>query len=233
MIVHDVQQGTPEWLKLRLGIPTASEFDKIITPTGKFSASKTSRKYAMYLATEKLLNRSLDSLEHLEWIEHGKLLEPQAAAAFEIIEEVETVPVGFITSDDGRMGASPDRLIKGQNKGLEIKCPAPHTQMVYLVDGFEGDYHVQRQGQILVAELDSIIMWGYHPEMPPRRQEFGRDEPFLKTMSDGLDRFNDLLAEIVVKAKSQGSFAAARIPTDEWEEYLRRLEKQAERLDAG
>jgi hypothetical protein len=35
MITHDVTQGSPEWLEARLGIPTASEFDKIITPTGK------------------------------------------------------------------------------------------------------------------------------------------------------------------------------------------------------
>ena len=34
MIIHEVEQGSGDWLKLRLGIPTASEFDKIITPTG-------------------------------------------------------------------------------------------------------------------------------------------------------------------------------------------------------
>jgi len=39
VIIHEVEQNTPEWLTLRLGIPTASMFDKIVTPAGKFSKS--------------------------------------------------------------------------------------------------------------------------------------------------------------------------------------------------
>jgi hypothetical protein len=34
MIILDLEQGTPEWLQARLGIPTASNFGNIITPTG-------------------------------------------------------------------------------------------------------------------------------------------------------------------------------------------------------
>lgn len=233
MIIHDVEQNTPEWLSLRLGIPTASEFDRIVTPGGKFSKSETSRKYAMKLATEKLLNRPLDSLEGLEWIERGKLLEPQAASAFEFIEEVELRKVGFMTSDDGRWGASPDMLIVGQNKGLEIKCPAPQTLMGYLLDGFETKYHVQRQGQMLVGDLDAVVMYAWHPEMPPVKQEFSRDDAMQKLLKDALEQFSDMLAEIVVKAKSFGAFSSARIPVYEWEDYLRRLDIRARVLDAG
>ena len=29
-IIKDIQQGSPEWLQLRLGVATASNFDKII-----------------------------------------------------------------------------------------------------------------------------------------------------------------------------------------------------------
>jgi hypothetical protein len=233
MIIHEVEQNTVEWLTLRLGIPTASEFDRIVTPGGKFSKSSTSRAYALKLATEKLLNRPLDALEGLEWIERGKELEPQAVQAFEFIEEVKLRKVGFITSDDGRCGASPDMLIVGQNKGLEIKCPAPHTLMGYLVDGFETKYHVQRQGQIYVGELDAVVMYAWHPEMPPVKEEFPRDEPFQKLLAEALDQFTDLLAEIVVKAKSRGEFGAARIPVYEWEDYLRRLDQRSKVLDAG
>jgi hypothetical protein len=233
MIIHDVQQNTPEWLKLRMGIPTASEFDRIVTPGGKFSKSETSRKYAMKLATEKLLNRPLDSLEGLEWIDRGKELEPQAVSAFEFIEEVKLRKVGFMTSDDGRWGASPDMLIDGRNKGLEIKCPAPQILMGYLLDGFEKKYHVQRQGQIFVGELDAVVMYAWHPEMPPAKEEFPRDDAMQKLLKDALEEFSDLLAEIIVKAKSFGAFAAARIPVFEWEDYLRRLELRARVLDAG
>ena len=36
--------------------------------------------------------------------------------------EVETSPGGFITSDDGMLECSPDRLI-GDRGDLELKCP--------------------------------------------------------------------------------------------------------------
>lgn len=32
MIIVDVEQGSPEWWQARLGVPTASEFDSIVTP---------------------------------------------------------------------------------------------------------------------------------------------------------------------------------------------------------
>ena len=42
-----VEQGSNEWIAARLGLPTASNFDKIITPGGKLSTS--SRKYGCFL----------------------------------------------------------------------------------------------------------------------------------------------------------------------------------------
>ena len=40
MIELPCQQGSVEWFEARLGIPTASEFSRIVTPTGKLSASR-------------------------------------------------------------------------------------------------------------------------------------------------------------------------------------------------
>src|SRR5579859_4827652 len=132
MIIHDVEQGTERWYEIRRGIPTASRFDEIITPkTGKLSAS--ARRYAYWLIAEKVLNRSLESIDNLQWVEHGRENEPSAVAAYEFITEIETKPVGFITTDDGKFGCSPDRLIIGQNGGVEVKCPAPNTMIGYMV----------------------------------------------------------------------------------------------------
>ena len=39
-IIKNIEQGTDEWLKLRLGVATASNFDKIITTAGKESEKK-------------------------------------------------------------------------------------------------------------------------------------------------------------------------------------------------
>ncbi len=232
MKIHDVAQGSPEWLKLRLGIPTASEFHRIVTPGGKLAKNETSRKYAFYLATERLLMRSLDSIDNLEWVARGKELEPQAAAAYEFLEDVKTAPVGFITTDDMRMGASPDRIVLEHNAGVEFKCPAPQTQMEYLIDGFGPHYYVQAQGQIYVAGFDYVDRYAWHPEMPPVLQKTPADKPFQELLHDALNRFCDTLDEIVEKAKTLGVFMPAAQPGT-WEQYLERLEEKSKYLDSG
>jgi YqaJ-like viral recombinase domain len=198
------EQGSPEWLTARLGIPTASNFDKILTPTGKLSES--AKKYAYYLAAERLLKRQIDSIDHLEWVARGKDLESTAVNNYEFLQEVKTRQVGFIVTNDGLLGASPDRLIVGANGGVEIKCPAPHTHIGYMIEGFGKAYKVQVQGQMYVAELDFVDRYSYHPEMPPFLEHTTRDEPFIALLADALKQFSDDLAEIIIKAKSSGFF---------------------------
>jgi len=51
MIVHSVEQESPEWRALRAGIPCASDFSKLIIRTGQ--PSKSPQAYAITLAAEK------------------------------------------------------------------------------------------------------------------------------------------------------------------------------------
>jgi hypothetical protein len=56
-IIKDIDQGSEEWLKLRLGVATASNFKYIITPLGKETKGQSSskppiEKYAKKLALE-------------------------------------------------------------------------------------------------------------------------------------------------------------------------------------
>ena len=232
--IYDVAQGSGEWQRLRLGIPTASMFHKIVTPTGKLS--KQSRGYAFHLVAEKLLNRSLDSLDHLEWVARGKELEPQAVRMYEFQTDVETAPVGFVTTDDGRLGCTPDRLIVGRAAALELKCPAPHTHIEYMLDGFGNDYVPQAQGQLLIGEFEFVDRYSYHPEMPPAPCRTYRDEAYIRTLRAALDEFCDTLAGMIERARSMGMFAEREKLTTELDEYARRATldeaEQAHRLAA-
>jgi hypothetical protein len=219
-IIHNVEQGSGDWQKLRLGIPTASMFHKIVTGTGKLS--KQARGYAYFLVAEKLLNESLDSLDHLEWIGRGKELEPQAVKLYEFQNDVETAPIGFITSDDGRVGCTPDRLIVGKEAALELKCPAPHTHVGYLLDGFGLDYVPQAQGQLLVGEFDFVDRYSYHPRMPPVLCRTYRDSAYIGTLADALDEFCDMLDEMLARARSMGLFAERERMATQLDEYAKR-----------
>jgi len=61
MQIHDVEQGSSEWLMLRSGLPTASNFSKMVTSTGKLS--KSIDDYALTLACDLFAKKPLD-----EWL---------------------------------------------------------------------------------------------------------------------------------------------------------------------
>lgn len=207
MIHHQVAQGSGEWLRLRLGIPTASQFHRIVTPA-KWQLSRQARAYAFRLAAELLLNEVTESLEGVEWMERGKELEPAAVRMYEFEQEAETAPCGFLTTDDGRIGATPDRLLP--RGALEIKCPAPWTHLQYLIDGFGPDYLPQAQGQILVGEVDYCDRYSYHPSMPPVLARTWRDDCQQAMLRQGLTDFLDMRDEILERARRHGLFAERR-----------------------
>jgi hypothetical protein len=206
MIEHTVEQGSLAWLQLRIGRPTASEFEKIITPA-KLQFSKSATKYACRLIAERLLNQSADSLDHLEHIARGKELEPVAARAYEFETGFETRKVGFVTTDDGLIGASPDRIITTGSDlrgGLEIKCPSGPIHVEHLYAGFGDDYKIQVQGQMLVGELDFVDRYSFIQQGPSLRVRTYRDEAVIKALQDGLRQFLDLMADVEAKALSAG-----------------------------
>lgn len=208
MIVHNVQQGSGDWLKLRLGVPTASEFHRIVTPA-KCELSKQARPYAFRLAAERLLGRPMQSDVTTAWMERGTELEDDAVKLFEFQEGVKVATVGFVTTDDGRIGASPDRLV-GDDGLLEVKCCGAHIHLQHLIDGFGADYRVQVQGQLLVTEREWCTRLGYHPEMPLIVDKQYRDEPFIAKLREALDAFLEELDKITERARSLGVIEAAR-----------------------
>ena len=57
-VFHDVAQYSEAYDRLKLGIPTSSNFHKIITPQGK--PSKQWREYACVLIAERLLQQKIE-----------------------------------------------------------------------------------------------------------------------------------------------------------------------------
>lgn len=195
MIVHDVTQGTAEWMMARAGIPTASEFDKVITGGGK--PSTQAEAYANRLIAEWMTGKPVSAFEGNAHTERGKELEAEGVIFYELQRDVQAVAVGFVTDDDRTMGCSPDRLV-GDDGLLEMKCPAPHTHVKYLLEpeSLRKDYFVQAQGQMLVTGRRWNDLMSYHPEMPPVIVRIGRDGKFLAAMRDMLDSFHkDLRAK--------------------------------------
>jgi YqaJ-like viral recombinase domain len=191
MIHLDVLQGSPEWLHARLGIPTASAFDRLITPkTGKPSAAADG--YMNELLAEWLIGQPLE-LDDTGFIGRGSALESEAVNFYEALRDVDVATCGFCLMDDRRAGASPDRLI-GEDGLLELKCPAPATHVGYvraLREPKPMKYYAQIQGQLLVTGRVWVDFMSYHPMIRPVVVRFARDEAFLATLQGVLTDFCD------------------------------------------
>lgn len=186
-IIKDIPQGSEEWTQLRLGVATASNFNKIITATGKESA--TLEKYALQLATESTLFSAEPNFKN-EIMARGNELEAEARQVyqeetFNIVEEIT-----MFKSDCGNFGYSPDGLIA--NDGLiEIKCPLATTHFQYILDDkVPSDYWQQLQGGLWVSGRNWIDFVSYHPN-------FKEKKLFIKRV----ERDNNYICQLEILAK--------------------------------
>jgi len=168
MIIHDVEQGSEEWHNLRAGIPTASEFSKLVTSTGK--ESKSLGDYAMVLAAEKFAGKMVDGFAGNAYTERGKELEDEARADYEMTMQQPVVEVGIVTNDFMQYAASPDGMV-GDNGMVEFKCKIAKehikTILYYEKHGkAPTDYIAQTQGQLFVCEREWVDLMFYHPDLP-------------------------------------------------------------------
>jgi hypothetical protein len=184
-IHHEVEQNTDAWLALRTGIPTASAFDKIVTPGGKLSEQCTA--YMYQLAAESLVGHTIEF--ESKYMERGHELEGDAVRAYELQMDVDTLKAGFFTNAAGTIGASPDRLI-GDDGILEIKCPAAHTHISYMLKRpVDKKYYPQLQGQLYITERAYVDIVSYYPELPMAIVRVERDEEFIALLHLALTSF--------------------------------------------
>lgn len=204
MKIHTDPQRSEAWFSRRQGIPTASQFNRIILDSGRPSGA--ARTYMRELAYEKLLGKSVQrDLSNVAHIQHGIVSEPLAVEAFEQHTGLKTGPVGFITDDDETMGASPDRIILGANEALEIKCPQGPTMCGYHMHGLD-NYKGQLQGQILIGNFRLIHFFAWSNELPPFYVRIEPDPAFQKLLAKYLADFNDELARGIAHIRALGTW---------------------------
>lgn len=205
MIIHDgIAQGTSAWLDLRKGIPTCSRFSDIVTPGG--AASKSATGYMHHLLAERILGRPIDGFKSAA-MEHGNDFEGHAIKAYEFAHDVETRKIGFVTTDDGRVGCSPDSFIEEQPEGMvEAKAPNPATHVGYLLEatGAASNYKVQLQGELWVCEKVWVDIISYCPGMPDAVYRVYRDEEFIGKLASAVRAFSDLLEQRAAEFRERG-----------------------------
>lgn len=195
--IIDCDQNSPEWISARLGIPTASKFATVMAK----GEGKTRSEYMRKLAGEILTEEPAESFTSVH-TERGHEMEDIARREYAFITNHEPFQVGFIRN--GNKGASPDSLI-GENGGLEIKTAMPHIQIDRLErDRLPPEHKAQVQGNLWVSEREWWDFVSYWPKLPVLTVRVYRDEEYIKTMAEEVDRFNDELAELVERVRRYG-----------------------------
>jgi len=199
--IDDIEQNTPAWLALKAGVPSASNFDKIIQMSGKASTQR--KKYLYQLAGERITGIREDGYQN-DAMRRGIEMEPEAVSAYELIFDVETEKVGVCYMDEKKSFlCSPDRIIVGNPWGLlEVKCPAIQTHVGYLVDDkLPSEYFQQVQGQMYVAGADWVDFMSYYPSMKPLLVRVNRDKEFIAKLESELKTFCSDLEEVVLRIR--------------------------------
>lgn len=195
MKVFKFQQYSTQWHETRRGVPTASEFHNLITPVkGEPTKGSTSDGYIFQLIGD-LYDDNYGIVDDYisATMKNGITYEPQARAWYSFDQDVKCEQVGFLMTDDGRFGCSPDSLV-GNDGGLEIKCPLAKTQARYLIENIlPPEYKAQVHGSLIVsgrAWWDFISYCPDAPRMPKLRIRVEPDE-YTEKLREALDVFWD------------------------------------------
>lgn len=192
---EDMPQGSPEWFRVRMGIPTASAFFKVMAKAGPRGGT-THKEYVQRAQYMRVIAAEIITGEpgEEEWqgnrhTERGKEREDEARALYALDHDVEPVRVGFIRN--GNCGCSPDSLV-GESGGLEIKDALPHRQIERLQDGtLPPEHRWQVIGSLLVSERESWDFMSHARGLPPFYVRVHRDKvkAELAELRAGIDRF--------------------------------------------
>lgn len=188
MKIVPVEYGSVDWMLARSGIPTASEFDALVTPDFKIRMGEMPTTYLSKKLAEAWQGGPLPGFNVFD-MDQGRILEDEAKPWFELEYNQTVERVGFITTDDGRVGCSPDGLL-GEDSGIEIKCPHAETHIRYLLNGgLPKDYAAQVHGSMFVTGRKEWKFLSYRRHFPALLITVERDAEIQKVLAHALSEF--------------------------------------------
>lgn len=187
IIENSCEQGSPEWMALRVGNPGASSIDKIVTSTGGRSTQR--QKYLYQMAGEIITGQKAESYKNGH-MERGTGLEHEAREMFEFLHgPVEQC--AMIYQDERKLWhCSPDGIMPDQKAGLEIKSPYLPVHIEYLDKGkLPTVYKIQVQASLMVTGWDLWWFVSYYPGIKPLIIPVERDEALIKIIQSEVESF--------------------------------------------
>ena len=195
MIIHEMEQRTPEWDEVRAGKITGSVAKKLVTPTGKRSTQYKSEIGRIIAESQGW--QPAEFIKPTFWMERGVDIEPEARNWFQIEMGLKVHEVGFMEHDSGLAGFSPDGYV--EEEGLiipvELKCPKPSTHVTWWLEGGLPKEHAgQCHFGLAITDAPYMYFQSYCPNAAPLLEKVEATE-YTKLMKEAIGDFIEELAE--------------------------------------
>ena len=217
----EIIQGTEEWFAIRRGLLTASEMDRIITPTLKIASNDKERSHVNEIAAQRIsgyVEPSYVGDDMLRGWDDEIVARKLYGEKFAPVRQV-----GFVTNDRWgfTLGCSPDGLV-GDDGLLEIKSRKQKFQVATIADNeVPVEFMVQVQTALLVTErpwCDFISFSGGLPMIPIRVEP---DEEYQEAILAAAAEFEKRVAEKVARYRTALKSNTRLIPTERRETEIR------------
>lgn len=164
---HDIVQGTQQWLDIRLGLLTASEMCRIITPSTLKAAANDEMRAHVYEIAAQRISQYVEPAYVGDDMLRGQEDEIDARDLYRE-RYGPTEECGFITNDEFgfKIGYSPDGLV-GDDGLIEIKSRRQHFQVETTIKGVVPTKHaIQVQTGLLVSRRNWCDFVSYSAGLP-------------------------------------------------------------------
>ncbi len=198
--------------------PKAAAVDVALSGGTPGEWSDAAKNYAFRLAIERITGTALGDDEFNPWqAVRGSKLEEEARMEHELHSDVTVEQVGFVTTDDGKFGASADGWID-QDGGSEYKCYLATSKLrPILLDGETKFVYAQCQ---LNMELTGRHWWHFGLYLPDLRVigrhftliHIKRDDDFIAAMWKDLLEFDGLVESYKARLLAGGTVEAPSDP---------------------
>lgn len=193
-IIKDLEQGSAEWLSIRMGIVTMSNMSALlVNGKGEAGFGAEAFSYMNTLIGERITQEIADPFTGNRHTERGHELEPKARALYEMQTDLSCEQVAIILNHG--CGYSPDSLV-GDDGLNEIKTKLPKYQVELILSGEVPKEHLaQCQGGLWVSGREWIDFISYWPGMPLFVKRLHRDEVMIRKMAERVKTFYEILDE--------------------------------------
>lgn len=198
--MHDLIQGTPEWLAARCGSLGASSMGDALAKTKTGWGSSRANLKAR-IVTERITGQPVEMFVNAA-MQRGTELEPQARAMYSFHSGHDVTEIGIVLHPTIKHShCSPDGLI-GEDGMVEIKCCGAARHIEMLTDSPPEDRYIKQCiWQMACTGRKWVDLAYFHPDLPEAMQlvihRIERDDTVITEMENEVRAFLAEVAETV------------------------------------